>query len=50
MKDIGGADPAGAAADHVEIDDGVFPIVGELGQGEAENIVIGGAAPPGGLR
>ena len=36
-EDIGGAEAAAGAADHIEIDDGVLAIVGELGKGEAED-------------
>jgi hypothetical protein len=42
-EDIGRAEAAAAAADHVEVDNGVFPIVGKLGEGEAEDEVVRGA-------
>jgi hypothetical protein len=46
-EDIGRAQAAAAAADHVEVDDGVFPIVCELGEGEAEDEVVRGAVAAG---
>lgn len=46
-EDISRAEAAAAAADHIEVDDGVFAIVGKLGQGKAEDEVIRGAVATG---
>ena len=43
VEDIGRSEAAVAAADHVEVDDGVLAVVGELRQGETKDEVAGGA-------
>ena len=37
MEDEGEAGTAGASADHIEVDDGILTVVGELREGEAED-------------
>jgi hypothetical protein len=37
VEDIGRSQAAAGAADHVEVDDCIFTVVGELGQGKAKD-------------